>query len=963
MRSKIILFILISFVCNVSVAQNLHLTFFSEVNGLPSNQVRHVVHDSMGFLWIAGDAGLLRFDGIRFTNYSQQVPSQYGRYLCNTSEGLLLSHDAGISLVKPGLDTSLITLHWEASINPEDDALYYPGRIFQQRNGDVWISQPGGRISRISGKEKKDYPSSSLSPDNPLISACFAEPEDGPLWIGFSDGRLCFYNESGQVLEEVSHLSGINDMKYLDQDLWIAGEHVRRVRLSEDGKHIIDVETYSSNLGEVSTISLDSKGNIFMGIKEKGLYYLDRRQDKRHRFIKIFSNNDPHRVDELPFKNIHNIVMESDDELWICSAEGLGILQRRFFENVGSIPNANATSICMAENGKTFVNFGDIYVIERTDIGYEGAPLQNNTGETVTALSVAGTHLWAGTSTGQLFRLNQDGAIKARVDLRPRGEGIYCLTEDSQERLWFCQAPEAHPLVGIACVLPNGSLKEYGYEQGLESRVLSLRETEKGRIYCSAIGQGTYLYRYLPEEDAFINLSLPLDFNVSPNFEVHDLAMDNKGVIWLASTNGLLMYDMDRIRRVSLGDNKTDIEIRAVVSIDDGSIWASTDTDGLVRYAEGAAVVIKEESGLPSKVMTYRCLAKDPEGRLWVGSAEGIVYSLDTNPKPRSSIEPMLISVSVDGIKRSPEKLQVFYDQQLHMEVIAPSYHGFRTYYQHRINDATWSAPTTSSFLGVIGWEPGTYKIDIRSKKEGGFLWSSSINTEITVKEYWYNQRLVLWISLPLVILILILFAINRKRKYSHNISQLSRGLQLEKEVAEKKDADLLKAKSDIKIDQLQIRVHMLSMDIMHRLISKVSPGMKWDVVLEILSLDLLRFPGVVAFEIGARKGKQVEFEGYSEHVRSFTTSQISYDPDANLASYTMDRSRSMIYNQIPEDAMRLLSKPDKRLDQYKSAISVPFYLENEPAILSLYSNKPGLFDEYSLKAVEVFATYLEQIF
>jgi len=962
MRSKIIILILISLAGKTSEAQNLHLTFFSEANGLPSNQVKHVVHDSMGFLWIAGDAGLLRFDGVNFSNYSQQVPSQYGRYFCNTPEGLLLSHDAGISLIKPGLDTSLITLHLEASINPENDALYYPGRIFRQRNGDLWIGQPGGRISRISRGEKKDYPSSSLSPDNPLVNAYFAEPEEGPLWIAFSDGRLYLYSESSQMLEEVADFSAINDMKSQGQDLWIAGEHVRRVQLSGDGKSIIEVETFYSDLGEVTTLALDSKGNIFIGIKEKGLYYLDRRKGQSPRFIKIFSNNDPHRVDELPFKNIHNIVMESDDKLWICSAEGLGILQRRFFESLGSIPNANTTSICMAENGKTFVNFGDIYVINRTDIGFEGAPLQEFAGGTVTALATAVNHLWAGTSTGQLFRLNQDGMIIGAVDLRPRGEGIYCLTYDSQQRLWVCQAPEDQPLVGIGCVLPNGSLKEYGYEQGLESRVLNLRETRNGRIYCSGIGNGTYLYRYLPEEDAFVNLSLPLDFNVSPNFEVHDLAVDNKGIIWLASTNGLLRYDMDRIRRVPLDANNADIEIRAVVSMDDGSIWVSTDTEGIIRYSEGTAVVIKEESGLPSKVMTYRCLVKDLKGRLWVGTAEGIVYSLDENPQPRNSNKPMLISASIDGLKSPTEKIQFFHDQQLNMEVIAPSFHGFRTFYQHRVNGGDWSAPTTSRSLVVNNWEPGNYRADIRSRKEGGFLWSTSNTAEITVKEHWYNNRIFRWGFLLLMFLILMLFLFNRRRKYSHNITRLTQGLQLEKEVIEKKDADLVKAKKDIKLEKLQIRAHMLSMEIMHRLISKVTPGMKWDVVLEIISLDLLKFPGVIAFEIGTRKGKHIEFEGYSDRVKSFTTSRIEYEPESNLASYTMNRSMSMIYNNIEEDSIGIISKPDRRLDHYKSAISVPFYLENEPAIFSVYSDKSGLFDEYSLKAMGVFATYLEQI-
>lgn len=953
---------MISFAWNVSEAQNLHLTFFSEANGLTSNQVRHVVHDSMGFLWIAGDAGLLRFDGVNFSNYSQQVQSRYGRYFCNTPEGLLLSHDAGISLIKPGLDTSLIELHFEASINPEDDALYYPSRIFRQRNGDLWIAQPGGRISKISSGEKKDYLSSSLSPDNPLINAYFAEPVDGPLWIGFSDGSLCFHNEDRQTLEEVSKLSRINDMKSQGHELWIAGEHVMRIQLSVDGKSITEVESFYSNLGEISTLSLDSKGNIFMGIKEKGLYYLDRRQGQSPTFIKIFSNNDPHRVDELPFKNIHNIVMESDDELWICSAEGLGILQRRFFESVGSIPNANTTSICMAENGKIFVNFGDIYVINRTDIGFDGLPLQDFTGGTVTALSTAGNYLWAGTSTGQLFRLDQDGKIIGAVDLRTRGEGIYSQTFDSQQRLWVCQAPEDKPLVGIVCVLPNGILKEYAYEQGLESRVLKLLETKNERIYCSGIGYGTYLYRYLPEDDAFVNLSLPLDFNVSPNFEVHDLAVDDKGVIWLASTNGLLRYDMDRIRRVPLGDNTSDIEIRAVVSMDDGSIWVSTDTEGIIRYSEGTAVVIKEESGLPSKVMTYRCLVRDHEGRLWVGSAEGLVYSLDKNPKPRNSTKPLLISASIDGIKNPAEEIHMLHGQQLNMEIIAPSFHGFRTFYQYRINGENWSIPTTDRSLAINGWEPGNYRVEIRSRMEGGFLWSDAITKDITVKEHWYNKRIYLWIFLLLISIILTFYLLHRKRKYSYNISMLTHGLELDKEVMEKKDADLVKAKNDIKNEQRQIRAYMLSMEIIHRLISKVTPEMKWDVVLEVISLDLLKFPGVIAFEIGTKKDNHIEFEGYSERVQSFTTSRVKYEPEANLASYTMNKSRPMTYNNIEEDSNKLISKPNRRLDHYKSAISVPFYLENNPAILSVYSDKPGLFDEYSLKAMGVFATYLEQI-
>jgi hypothetical protein len=54
--------------------------------------------------------------------------------------------------------------------------------------------------------------------------------------------------------------------------------------------------------------------------------------------------------------------------------------------------------------------------------------------------------------------------------------------------------------------------------------------------------------------------------------------------------------------------------------------------------------------------------------------------------------------------------------------------------------------------------------------------------------------------------------------------------------------------------------------------------------------------------------------------------------------------------------------KKEKRLEHYTAAASIPFYLENNPAVLVLYSDKPGYFTKYGLKALEVFATYLEQI-
>jgi hypothetical protein len=137
---------------------------------------------------------------------------------------------------------------------------------------------------------------------------------------------------------------------------------------------------------------------------------------------------------------------------------------------------------------------------------------------------------------------------------------------------------------------------------------------------------------------------------------------------------------------------------------------------------------------------------------------------------------------------------------------------------------------------------------------------------------------------------------------------------------------------------------------------------MKWDLVLEIISIDLLKFPGVVAFEIGRRQGKSLEFEGYSEYSKGFTTASVKYQPNSYLSSYTMELAKPMIFNDLKEDIESLSLEKEKRLNHYRSAVCVPFYLEKNPAILILYSDKPGYFNKYGLKAIDVFTAYLEQI-
>lgn len=67
------LFILI-FVCQtyLSLSQTPYYYKINEENGLPSSEVYQIIQDDFGYMWIGCDAGLYRYDGIRFKSYSSK---------------------------------------------------------------------------------------------------------------------------------------------------------------------------------------------------------------------------------------------------------------------------------------------------------------------------------------------------------------------------------------------------------------------------------------------------------------------------------------------------------------------------------------------------------------------------------------------------------------------------------------------------------------------------------------------------------------------------------------------------------------------------------------------------------------------------------------------------------------------------------------------------------------------------
>lgn len=76
------LFLLYSFLCSEGLkSQEPYYYSLNEENGLPSSEVYQIKQDNYGFIWIGCEAGLYRYDGVRFKYFSNK--SANGRAISN----------------------------------------------------------------------------------------------------------------------------------------------------------------------------------------------------------------------------------------------------------------------------------------------------------------------------------------------------------------------------------------------------------------------------------------------------------------------------------------------------------------------------------------------------------------------------------------------------------------------------------------------------------------------------------------------------------------------------------------------------------------------------------------------------------------------------------------------------------------------------------------------------------------
>ena len=640
-------------------------------DGMSSNYVVSVTQDKKGYLWIATESGLNRFDGRQFNIYTKNNSGLSGNelnvvladpyenkvWIGTQRDGLcyfdyetetisripatgnyMLSND--ITDLSVAADSGLWITHYHFGVDYYDrkTKLFtpYSSKNVKGLEGNNWVSKEDGNgnlyighhlrgLSIVSLKDRtaKNYqhdPNNPYSiPDNEVRALCIDKNKN--VWVGTNNG-LALFNPQSEKFITFKHIEGNENSLLSDQIL--------DIKQMKDGTLWI-----CTNMGGVSILNL--RENTFIS-------------PEKITFSNITVTNDNHG---LSGPNARSIIQDSFGNIWIGNYRGgvdfISYAQPLFntiaytIEKQGKINNKQVWGLWadnhqiwlggegelgIYEKGKKTKNFSlhECRLLPQTHINVIYQDKQER--------------LWLGTyKNGILLYTPKDGRITRIGDKDSEFLDICSFSEDINGKIWIGTQ------TGIYSYFNN----QLSYEKELNAQlpdimVHGIIRDKNGKLWVGTFGKGVCVFD--EDDKKLYNFTTDHSF---PSNAVNYMMEDSRKRILVATREGIIIFkDVSQPNVfVSFGakEGLENTQVRAIQEDHDGYIWISTN-GGISRLDEKNKRFYNYNyhDGIPMGDFMDGSTCITPDGTLFFGSQNGACYF---NPRELSSpreVSPVTIT-------------------------------------------------------------------------------------------------------------------------------------------------------------------------------------------------------------------------------------------------------------------------------------------------------------------------------
>ncbi|HEV2393970.1 MAG TPA: two-component regulator propeller domain-containing protein [Verrucomicrobiae bacterium] len=396
-------------------------------DGLPNNTVMGLAQTPDGYLWLGTPSGLVRFDGVRFEDFSPTnfvAPPNRGTLamLLDKKEGLWLAMDRGAVVWLNGRQTQAFTRGLPEAI---------PSSTAQDAEGALWIGYHGGAVARLQNGVVTNLGLTNGLPEGTGICALAADKK-GRIWFAKSGqvGMVCGsqFQTLHRFAPEPARLAAARS-----GGVWLcAGARLFHIR--EDGQAQDCGGLTPEVAGTTPNVLIeDHAGAVWIGTSFSGLF----RYDKTG-FESIRTTH----------KEILGLTEDREGNLWVgTGGGGLNRIRRRAVELQGSeegLPFAAVQSICQDAQGTIWAATKNGLLARRVAGQWHEMRGGQNAPTDVTCVAAdPNGPVWIGTRRG-LFCWQDDHFVEWGDPKGLRGQTLHTLVVSHSGDLWIGEeSPQA----------------------------------------------------------------------------------------------------------------------------------------------------------------------------------------------------------------------------------------------------------------------------------------------------------------------------------------------------------------------------------------------------------------------------------------------------------------------------------------------------------------------------------------
>lgn len=706
-------------------------------SSFPGGTINAIAQTPDGYLWIAAENGLVRFDGIAFrllehANTPSLPPGQVLGLVVD-SEGVLWVRMESPLLFRYRGGTFEQMYRVES---PERGAT----AITSGARGGVLIAPPDGPLRYSAGKFTPIVSSGAAAVG---LAMSIAETVDGAVWVAMRDtGLFCVRGGRG------SPVTGLPDQKVnvllpgTGLDLWI-GTDAGLVRW--DGRAITHRGIPAALArSPILALARDHNSNLWVSTPA-GIARIDSKGSIIHA-----------AAAELP-GTVHAIFEDREGDLWLGGTEGLTQLRKSPFLSYAGAADEGA-SVYVDTSGRAWVgpSSGGLLWIRGAERRFiTGLGLEQ---DVIYSISGGPDEFWVGRRYGGVMQLREeDGHLRTRTYTAADGLApgvVYAVHRSRDGTVW------AGTLSGAVSRIQKDRVTTFTAADGLSAvAVTTIEETTDGVIWVGTAGG----------LEALRNGSWRRYSGVDglPPGRVNSLTVDGDGVLWIGTSAGLFYWSGTRIENARNAPDSLQGEIYGVAADDAGNLWVATDRR-LVRIARATLLgqsnppaAVREfgtADGLPSArgIRRDHSVAKDPSGRIWFSFQGGLCVVNPSRPEAQAPALVHVESIAVDGRPLGPgANVRYLSNHQrvafnfIGLSLAVPG----RVRYRYLLEgyDRDWSQPTESREAAYTNLSPARYTFRVMASNSEG-LWngvpvSVPIEVEPQLWQTWWFRLIALCLT------------------------------------------------------------------------------------------------------------------------------------------------------------------------------------------------------------------------